>query len=87
HRIFSGKEILQLFSPGVAVFFDTGLATPSGTPLRLSSFKSDVGVGLRFGIARASGNNILRLDLAYALNVDQQGRTGWLVSFSSGQSF
>lgn len=87
HRIFSGKEILQLFSPGVAVFFDTGLATPSGTPLRLSSFKTDVGVGLRFGIARAAGNNILRLDLAYALNADQQGRKGWLVSFSSGQSF
>ncbi|HEV2063343.1 MAG TPA: hypothetical protein VGS00_02200 [Thermoanaerobaculia bacterium] len=87
HRVFSGKEILQLFSPGLAVFFDTGLATPRGQPLRLSDFKSDIGIGLRFGIARASENNILRLDFAYALNADQQGRKGWLVSFSSGQSF
>jgi hypothetical protein len=87
HRIFSGKEILQLASPGVAIFVDTGLAEPSGTPLRLSNFKTDIGVGLRLGIARAAGNNILRVDLAYALNVDQQGRKGWLVSFSSGQSF
>jgi len=87
HRVFSGREILQLFSPGVAVFFDTGLAAPKGTPIRLSGLKSDVGLGLRFGIARAAGNNILRLDIAYALNADQQGKRGWLVSFSSGQSF
>lgn len=87
HRIFSGREILQLFSPGVVVFFDTGQATPRGVPLRFSGFKSDIGIGLRFGIARAAGNNILRLDVAYALNADQQGKKGWLVSFSSGQSF
>jgi hypothetical protein len=87
HRIFSGKEILQLFSPGVAVFFDTGLATPKGEPLRVADFKSDIGIGLRFGIARAAGNNIVRIDVAYALSADQQGRKGWLVSFSSGQSF
>ena len=87
HRVFSGKEILQLFSPGVAVFFDAGLATPKGEPLRLADFKSDIGIGLRFGIARAAGNNILRIDVAYALSADQQGRKGWLVSFSSGQSF
>jgi hypothetical protein len=87
HRIFSGREVLQLFSPGLAVFYDTGVATPPGTPMRLSGFKSDIGVGLRFGIARASDNNILRLDFAYALNEDSQGRRGWLVSFSSGQSF
>ncbi len=87
HRIFSGKEILQLFSPGLAVFFDTGLATPRGVPFRLSNLKSDIGIGLRFGIARAANNNILRLDFAYALDTDQQGRKGWLVSFSSGQSF
>jgi outer membrane protein assembly factor BamA len=87
HRIFSGKEILQLFSPGLAVFFDTGQATPRGQPLSFSNLKSDIGIGLRFGIARAAGNNIVRLDFAYALNADHQGRRGWLVSFSSGQSF
>ena len=87
HRVFSGREILQLFSPGLAVFFDTGLATPKGTPLRFADLKSDIGLGLRFGIARASGNSIVRLDLAYALNADQQGKKGWLVSFSSSQAF
>jgi len=87
HRVFSGKEILQLVSPGAAVFFDTGYAAPRGAPFRLSDLKSDIGIGLRLGITRASGNNILRLDVAYALNPDQQGRRGWLLSFSSGQSF
>jgi len=87
HRIFSGREILQLVSPGAAVFFDTGYAAPAGAPFRFSDLKSDIGVGLRFGITRASGNNILRIDLAYALNPDQQGKRGWLLSFSSGQSF
>jgi hypothetical protein len=87
HRIFSGREILQLVSPGMAVFFDTGYAAPRGTAFRFSDLKSDIGLGLRFGITRASGNNILRVDLAYALNEDQRGRKGWLLSFSSGQSF
>jgi hypothetical protein len=87
HRIFTGKEILQLGSFGAAVFFDTGTATPEGTPLKLSEFKSDVGIGLRVLITRAAGNSILRVDMAYALNPDPFGRKGWLVSFSSGQSF
>ena len=86
-RIFSGKEILQLVSPGLAVFFDTGVATPPGTPLRFTDLKSDVGAGLRFSISRAATNNILRVDFAYALDRDGEGRRGWLVSFSSGQEF
>jgi len=86
-RIFSGKEILQLVSPGLAIFFDTGAATQPGQPLRLSSLRNDVGAGLRFAISRAATNNILRIDFAYALDPDPQGRKGWLVSFSSGQEF
>ena len=87
HRLFSGKEVLQLASFGAAVFFDTGAAAPQGEPLQLSRFKSDVGVGLRISIARASTNSILRVDAAYALNPDPFGRKGWLVAFSSGQIF
>ena len=75
-RIFSGKEILQLVSPGLAVFFDTGVVAPPGRPLRLSDLKSDVGAGLRFAISRAATNNILRIDFAYALDPDPQGRKG-----------
>ncbi len=87
HRIFSGKEVLQLVSFGAAAFFDTGTAVPEGMPLKLSEFKSDVGVGIRMGITRAAFNSIVRLDFAYALNPDPFGRKGWLISFSSGQAF
>ncbi|MEO8188920.1 MAG: hypothetical protein ABI682_01155 [Acidobacteriota bacterium] len=86
-RFFVGREFLQLFSPGAAIFFDTGAATPPGQPLRLGDFKSDVGVGLRIAITRAATNSVLRFDLAYALNPDPRGRRGFLVSFSSGQVF
>jgi len=86
-RIFSGKEILQLISPSLAVFFDTGVATPPGQPLRFSDLKSDVGAGLRFAVSRAAINSILRIDFAYALDPDPLGRRGWLISFSSGQEF
>jgi hypothetical protein len=87
HRIFSGKEVLQVVSFGAAAFFDTGTAVPEGMPLKLSEFKSDVGVGIRMGITRAAFNSIVRLDFAYALNPDPFGRKGWLVSFASGQAF
>jgi Surface antigen variable number repeat len=87
HRVFSGKEILQIVAPGLAVFFDTGTAAPAGVPLRVKDFKSDAGVGLRFGIARAPSNNILRIDFAYAFNSDPRGRRGFLISFSSAQAF
>jgi len=87
HRLFSGREILQLASFGAAVFFDAGTATPQGRPLSLSEVKSDIGVGLRVAISRASTNSILRIDAAYPLNPDPLGRKGWLISFSSGQVF
>ena len=87
HRIFSGREILHLVAPGAVAFVDTGTAVPEGTPLTIRSFKTDVGVGLRFGIARAPSNNILRVDFAYAFNPDPRGRKGFLVSFSSSQAF
>lgn len=86
-RFFSGTEVLQLASFGAVVFFDTGTAVPEGRPLKLSEFKSDVGLGLRVAVSRAAGNSILRIDVAYALNRDPFGRKGWLVSFSSGQVF
>ena len=87
HRIFSGREILHLIAPGAVAFVDTGTAVPDGTPISIRSFKTDVGVGLRFGIARAPSNNILRVDFAYAFNPDPRGRRGFLVSFSSSQAF
>ena len=86
-RFFSEREYLQLFSPGAVVFFDTGTALPHGEPFAVSRLRSDVGVGIRIAIARAGGNNILRVDVAYPFQRDPTGRRGVLVSFSSSQAF
>jgi hypothetical protein len=87
HRIFSGKEYLQLVSPGAVVFADLGGAVPDGRPFRTSDVKSDVGIGLRASISRAATNSVVRIDLAYPLNRDPFGRRRFIVSFSSGQVF
>jgi len=84
-RLYLGREILQLASPGVVAFADVGNATYGGIS-SLMSLKSDVGVGVRVGLPRTP-KNLLRLDFAYALNRDPLGRRGWLISFSSGQAF
>jgi hypothetical protein len=84
-RLYLGREILQLASPGVVAFADVGNATYGGVS-SLMSLKSDVGVGVRVGLPRTP-KNLLRLDFAYALNRDPLGRRGWLISFSSGQAF
>lgn len=86
-RFFSGWQIADLVSPGFAVFFDSGLVGSPQRPLTLSQVKTDVGVGLRFAVAWAPVNNVFRIDAAYALQPDPLGRKGWLISFSSGQSF
>lgn len=84
-RLFLGREVLQLLSPGVVVFADAGNATNGGLA-SLFTMKSDVGFGFRMGLPRTP-KNLLRLDFAYALNRDPLGRRGWLVSFASGQAF
>ena len=84
-RLYLGREILQLASPGIVAFADAGNATNQG-PTTLLHLKSDVGIGLRLGLPRTP-KNLLRIDLAYALNRDPLGRKGWLVAFSSGQAF
>jgi len=84
-RVNFGRELLQLYSPGLVAFIDAGNATDGGftTLMRL---KTDVGVGVRIGLPRTP-KNLLRLDLAYALQRDARGRRGLLVSVSSGQGF
>ncbi len=84
-RLYLGREIFQLASPGIVAFADAGNATDGGMS-SLLSFKSDVGVGIRVGLPRTP-KNLLRIDFSYALNRDPFGRRGWLVSFSSGQAF
>jgi hypothetical protein len=85
HRIYLGREVLQLASPGIVAFLDTGNATEGGLS-KLARLKSDVGLGIRIGLPRTP-KNLLRLDLAYPLNADFAGRRRLVVSFSSGQAF
>lgn len=87
YRAFSEREILQLVSPGAAVFLDSGEAVPRGTELGFGELKTDVGIGLRFGVTRAGSNSVLRVDFAYAFDRDPRGRRGFLVSFASSQAF
>jgi hypothetical protein len=84
-RLYLGREILQLASPGIVAFADAGNATNDGFT-SLMHLRSDIGIGLRIGLPRTP-KNLLRVDLAYALNRDPLGRKGWLVAFSSGQAF
>jgi hypothetical protein len=84
-RLYLGREILQLASPGVVAFVDAGNATDGGFS-ELMKVKTDIGVGIRVGLPRTP-KNLLRIDLSYALNDDPLGRRGWMVSFSSGQAF
>jgi hypothetical protein len=84
-RLYLGREILQLASPGLVAFIDAGNATNGGFA-DLMKLKTDIGVGVRVGLPRTP-KNLLRVDFSYALNDDPLGRRGWMVSFSSGQAF
>jgi hypothetical protein len=84
-RLYLGRELLQLYSPGIVAFVDGGNATYGGFT-QLMKLKTDVGIGIRLGLPRTP-RNLLRLDLAYPLNRDGSGRHGLLISFSSGQAF
>ena len=83
-RVFLVPEIWSLLSFGLAGFGDVGYSW--GGPEGFWHL-ADAGLGLRIGITRASKNNLVRIDVARVLHPDPQGRTGWLVSFSSGQAF
>jgi hypothetical protein len=83
-RVFLVPEIWSLLSFGLAAFGDVGYSW--GAPDGFWHL-ADAGVGLRIGITRASKNNLVRIDVARVLHPDPLGRTGWLVSFASGQAF
>jgi len=84
HRWFLGREWLQLFEPGAAIFFDSGKAT-DGQVLH-GAFRSDFGAGLRFGIARLD-SAMLRFDIAYAASNSPLSRRGLVFSFATAQAF
>lgn len=83
HRVFLGRELFHLLSPGVAVFVDAGGAAPAGKPLELHL---DAGVGLRVGLSRTPRNS-LRIDFAWGFDADPLGRKGLITSVSMSRAF
>lgn len=77
-RWFLGRELLQLFEPGAAVFVDSGRIR--------GGLHSDFGAGLRLGIARYE-SAVLRFDVAYAMNTTPLNRRGLVFSFATSQAF
>ncbi len=84
HRVFLGRELWHVVSPGAAAFVDMGMAGNEGAGW--GDLKTDLGVGLRLGLSRAP-RNLFRLDFAYAIDPDPRGDRGFIISFSSGQAF
>lgn len=80
--MFLGRELLKLFGPGIAVFADSGQAVDGP----FHGMKSDIGAGLRIGIARYD-SALIRIDYAYALNASPLNRRGPVLSISTEQAF
>jgi hypothetical protein len=85
-RLFLSEDVLHLMSFGAAAFFDSGLAWGSSRNVNLSDLRSSVGVGFRIAMSRSSRNEPIRIDLAYALN-DNQQKSRLVLSFQSGVKF
>lgn len=86
-RWFVADDVARLVSFGVACFFDSGFAWPTGSPIALKDLRSDVGVSLLLGANRVAANRPgVRIDLAYALH-PIEGRSPWLLSAGSRIGF
>lgn len=86
-RMFFVDEIFSLLSLGGVVFYDTGYVWAQGEPVAMSKLRSDIGVGLRFGLTRSSNEVIVRLDLAYRTQLDTPDDSHFVVTFGTGQAF
>jgi hypothetical protein len=66
YRFFTPLEIFSV-KVGGAAFFDCGNVWREGEKIDLGTLKSDVGVGLRFGLLKSSTSRVVSIDLARAL--------------------
>jgi len=85
-RIFLMDDVWELFSVGGALFADSGMVWKRDESVDLSKLKSDIGIGLRFGMTRSSSAKVIRIDLAYALNRNEADKR-WVITIKSGQIF
>ncbi|MDD4051184.1 MAG: hypothetical protein PHR28_04700 [candidate division Zixibacteria bacterium] len=81
NRFFTDMEIMSV-GIGAAVFADIGNIWAKDAPFVLGRTRSAVGGGLRLGVNRATNAEVVRIDLAYALN---RGR--WQISAGTDQYF
>lgn len=63
---------MNLVHVGWAVFADSGGVWREQEAIRLNEFKNDAGVGFRFSPSRAFTSSLIRIDLAYAMNNNNQ---------------
>ncbi|HBZ00035.1 MAG TPA: hypothetical protein DEO84_01815 [candidate division Zixibacteria bacterium] len=80
YRFYTPIEILTV-RLGFAGFFDIGNVWRYNEHIRFGDLKSDVGLGLRFGLTRSSTSRVVNFDVARALT-----HYGLYVTFSSSTS-
>ncbi|MDE2424493.1 MAG: hypothetical protein KGO96_01110 [Elusimicrobia bacterium] len=85
-RLFLPGEYFHLLRFGAAAFLDSGSVLDSGVGFSPRRFDSDVGLGLRFSSTRSQSGDVVRADLAYALNRGP-GPGRWVVSIRARQAF
>ncbi|MBI4396367.1 MAG: BamA/TamA family outer membrane protein, partial [Elusimicrobia bacterium] len=86
NRFFLVDDVLRLASLGTSVFFDAGYVWDRGREVRFRDIKADIGAGFRIYLARSSVGNVLRFDIAYALN-RIPGEDRVVITFGSEQAF
>ena len=89
-RFHIKEDIFKLISLGGVFFFDMGGVSRTGFgDIITDELYADVGFGLRFGMTRSSGGNVVRLDLAFALRDGPDGTEQWdpRILITSGQLF
>ncbi|MFH1701495.1 MAG: hypothetical protein ABIE07_13025 [Candidatus Zixiibacteriota bacterium] len=81
NRIFSDLEILSVGLGGV-IFADIGNIWTRETSFSFRESLLSLGCGMRFGFSRSTQAEIVRVDLAYAVE-----RKSWQISIGTGQYF
>lgn len=81
YRFYAPLEILSVRIGGAA-FFDCGNVWRTGEKIDLAQMKSDLGIGLRLGLAKSSSSRIVSIDVAKSLTEE-----GYFVTVTSGLVF
>jgi len=85
-RMALGRDWLDLFEPGAALFIDSGRAYGQSQRGQDHGMKTDAGLGFRVAIPRYQ-SAVLRFDLAWAFNASPLSRRGLVFSFATSQAF